>query len=156
MLLSKGQSVRSASSTNGHLWRRITNLPWEEVHALVNDKLPQVLQETLRAEMALMEEPWRLPLLDNDAHIIRERNDDLLPEKTLGLRHAEELLRPYLQGRDDSEGRIINTLMLQVKHSSASEAFEFLARSMPTDQRATFLEWLATHRAAKRRRQFGP
>ena len=150
LLKAKGHSQRSASSINGHLASRCANLPWEEVRDRVLDLLPVALQNTLRSEID-MGENWSIPLLPNDAFIIRKSPAEDLPEPEEAANHAMSLLRGFLSQRTDDYDRIMDVGFKLPKYTRVSIWMEFFVRSMPVDQRILYLNWLGEKKMAKRR-----
>ena len=153
LLLDKGHSQRSASSINGHLASRCSNLPWTQVRDHVLGLLPVALQNTLRREIDLMGENWETPLLPNDAFIIRRSTPEDLPEPDEGAQHAKDLLRNFLSQRTDEYGRILEVGYKHSKYTRTRIWMEFLVRSMPVDQRNSYLTWLGEKKLMKRRRR---
>ena len=153
LLKAKGHSQRSASSINGHFASRCTNLPWTEVRDRVLDLLPIALQNTLRSEIDLMGENWETPLLPNDAFIIRKSTPEDLPEPEEAAQHAMDLLRGFLSQRTDEYERILDVGFKLPKYTRLSIWMEFFVRSMPVDQRNSYLTWLGERKMMKRRRR---
>ena len=153
MLLDKGHSQRSASSINGHLASRCSGQPWTQVRDHVLGLLPVTLQNTLRKEIDLMGENWETPLLPNDAFIIRRSTSEELPEPEEGVQYAKDLLRTFLSQRTDEYERILEVGYKHSKYTRTSIWMEFLVRSMPVDQRISYLNWLGEKKLVKRRRR---
>ena len=153
LLKAKGHSQRSASSVNGHLASRCANLPWAEVRDRVLDLLPVALQNTLRSEIDLMGENWGIPLLPNDAFIIRKSPAEDLPEPEEAANHAMVLLRGFLSQRTDDYERIRDVGFKLPKYTRVSIWMEFFVRSMPVDQRNLYLNWLGEKKMVKRRKR---
>ena len=153
LLLDKGHSQRSASSINGHLASPCSNLPWTQVRDHVLGLLPVALQNTLRREIDLMGENWETPLLPNDAFIIRRSTPEDLPEPDEGAQHAKDLLRYFLSQRTDEYERILEVGYKHSKYTRTRIWMEFLVRSMPEDQRNSYLTWLGEKKQMKRRRR---
>ena len=151
MLLDKGHSQRSASSINGHLASRCSGQPWTQVRDQVLGLLPVTLQNTLRKEIDLMGENWETPLLPNDAFIIRRSTSEELPEPEEGVQYAKDLLRAFLSQRTDEYERILEVGYKHSKYTRTSIWMECLVRSMPVDQRISYLNWLGEKKLAKRR-----
>ena len=150
----KGEKqMRSARSINGHLASRWSNKPWPRVRDHVLSLLPVALQDTLRREIDLMDANWDTPFLPNDAFIMRKSQPEDLPEPDEGVPRAKELLSSYLSSRIDGSEGILEVMMRRTKHMRANAMYEFLVRSMPVNERVTFIAWLADWRACKRRKK---
>ena len=152
MLLDKGHSQRSASSINGHLASRCSSMLWSRVRDRVLGLLPVALQNALRQEIDRMGLNWETPFLPNDAYVIRKANDMGFPDTEEAVSFAKELLSisfpQHVQGND----RIVDTLIRHSKYRRPKVVFEFLVRSMPVEQRFSFLAWLGEWRVTKKRR----
>ena len=153
MLRDKGHSQRSASSINGHLASRCSGQPWTQVRDQVLGLLPVALQNTLRKEIDLMGENWETPLLPNDAFIIRRSTPEDLPEPEECVQFAKDQLRTFLSLRTDEFERILEVGYKHSKYTRTSIWMEFLVRSMPVDQRISYLNWLGEKKLVKRRRR---
>ena len=153
MLLDKVHSQRSASIINGHLASRCSGQPWAQVRDHVLGLLPVTLQNTLRKEIDLMGENWETPFLPNDAFIIRRSTSEELPEPEEGVEYAKDLLRTFLSQRTDEYERILEVGYKHSKYTRTSIWMEFLVRSMPVDQRISYLNWLGEKKLVKRRRR---
>ena len=117
------------------------------------DLLPVALQNTLRSEIDLMGENWGIPLLPNDAFIIRKSPAEDLPEPEKAANHAMALLRSFLSQRTDDYERIMDVGFKLPKYTRVSIWMEFFVRSMPVDQRNLYLTWLGEKKMVKRRRR---
>ena len=117
------------------------------------DLLPIALQNTLRSEIDLMGENWETPLLPNDAFIIRKSTPEDLPEPEEAAQHAMDLLRGFLSQRTDEYERILDVGFKLPKYTRVSIWMEFFVRSMPVDQRNSYLTWLGERKMMKRRRR---
>ena len=115
--------------------------------------LPVALQNTLRREIDLMGENWETPLLPNDTFIIRRSTPEDLPEPDEGAQHAKELLRSFLSQRTAEHERILEVGYKHSKYTRTKIGMEFLVRSMPVDQRNSYLTWLGERKLMKRRRR---
>ena len=153
MLMEKGHSKRSASSINGHLASRCSNQPWTQVRDHVLGLLPVALQDILRKEIDLMGANWDVPFLPNDAFIIRKSKQEELPEPDDGAQYAKDLLRNYLSQRIDGCERILEVMIRRSRYTRSKVWFEFLVRSMPVEQRITFIARLGEWKLNKRRRR---
>ena len=153
LLLDKGHSQRSASSINGHLASRCSSLHWTQVRDQVLEMLPEMLQRTLRNEIDLMGENWGTPLLLNDAFIIRRSAPEDLPEPEECAQKAKDLLQCFLSERNVESDRILEAGYKFSKYTRVKIWMEFLVRSMPADQRNSYLTWLGEQRLLKRRRR---
>ena len=148
MLLEKGHSKQSASSINGHLASRCSNQPWTQVRDHVIGLLPVALQGILRKEIDLMGANWDIPFL-----IIRKSQPEELPEPDDGAQYAKDLLRNFLSQRTDGCERILEVMIRHSRYTRIKVWLEFLVRSMPVDQRITFIAWLGEWKMNKRRRR---
>ena len=115
--------------------------------------LPEALQDTLRREIDLMGENWETPLLPNDAFIIRKSTPEELPEPEEGAQYAKDLLRSFLSQRTDEYEIIQEVGHKRSKYTRTKIWMEFLVRSMPVDQRNSYLTWLGERKLIKRRRR---
>ena len=151
MLMEKGHSKRSASSINGHLASRCSNQPWTQVRDHVFGLLPMALQDILRKEIDLIGANWDVPFLPNDAFIIRKSKQEDLPEPDVGAQYAKDLLCNYLSQRIDGCERILEVMIRLTRYTRTKVMYEFLVRSMPVEQRITFIAWLGEWKLNKRR-----
>ena len=153
MLTDKGHSQRSASSIQGHLASRCSSLPWSQVRDHVLGLLPVALQNALRQEIDRLGSHWEIPFLPNDAYLVRRAHEMGFPDVEEAVAYAKELLCIAFPQNIQGNDRIVETLIKHSKYRRPKVIFEFLVRSMPVEQRITFLAWLGEWRVTKRRRQ---
>ena len=64
-----------------------------------------------------------------------------------------DLLRSFLSQRTDEYDRILEVGYKHSKYARTKIWMEFLVRSMPVDQRNSYLTWLGERKLMKRRRR---
>ena len=100
-----------------------------------------------------MGENWGTPLLLNDAFIVRRSAPEDLPEPEECAQKAKDLLQCFLSQRNVESDRILEVGYKFSKYTRVKIWMEFLVRSMPADQRNSYLTWLGEQRLLKRRRR---
>ena len=152
-LVQQGQGRRQASQTCGQLMRSLAELPLANIRNRLEPRLSAQSRGILNAQLNMLHRHWRQDRLQNDRRFVEVMGGQDDPNRSRLEQYFNMLLHndSLTSGLSGEASRMVQAAISRYTRTFMYlRFFEFSLRTLSTNGRRSFLEWITTCRLRDR------